>query len=122
MNLKAPHSRSIPLSLSTYVLDIIKLVPHLHHTVSNHPRVQPQSPSHRMLCFCARIESHDEIMALGVGGSLFSEGLGKQECAPIGDTTYNTTRAEDKGTSCLGNSGICTVRAERVYDCARITL
>lgn len=44
-------------------------------------------------------------MALRVGGALFSEGFGEQECAPICDTANNTSRTKDKGASRFGDSG-----------------
>ena len=79
-----------------------------------------------MLCLCARIEAHNEVVSGVMGRGVESERLREQECAPIGDATYDTEAGEDQGAGCacdsereglvreMGKSGVVVV-VERAY-------
>lgn len=72
-----------PSRHSSHILNLLQLLPHLHHAIPNHPRIQSQRPLHRMLRFSAAVEPHDEVVALVVCGALFAGGFGEKEGAPV---------------------------------------
>ncbi len=60
------HLRKLRLALDDH--NILKLGPHLDNRVADHPGVKTHRLLHSMLCLCARIEPHDEVVAVVVRG------------------------------------------------------
>lgn len=58
-----------------------------------------------MLCLCARVEAHDEVVAVVVNCALLARGFGKEEGAPVCDTADDAAGGEDLVACCAGDSG-----------------
>jgi hypothetical protein len=70
-------SQSLPeLGRPLHILDSFKLLPHLHHRVSNQSRIQSHCSSQRMLRSCTRIEAHNEVVSVVVRRLQLFRGLG----------------------------------------------
>jgi hypothetical protein len=54
-----------------------------------------------VLCLCARVEAHNEVVAIVVGCALLAGGFGEEESAPVCDACC----AGDPGGSVLGVDG-----------------
>jgi len=98
-----------PIDLSTHILNLIKLRSNFHHRVPNHARIQTKRPLDSVLCLCARVEAHDEVVAVVVGCALLAGGFGEEESAPVCDATDNAAGGEDLVACCAGDSrgGLC---------------
>jgi hypothetical protein len=64
-----------------------------------------------MLCLCARVEAHDEVVAVVVGCALLAGGFGEEESAPVCDAADDTTGGEDLVSSCASDSRGCALEA-----------
>jgi len=99
-------TRSIsPINLPTNILNLIELRPNLHHRVANHARIQTECPLDSVLCLCARVEAHDEVVAIVVGCALLAGGFGEEESAPVCDAADDAAGGEDLIACCAGDSG-----------------
>jgi hypothetical protein len=58
-----------------------------------------------MLCACARIEAHDEVMAIVVGRLQFLRRLWEEKGAPVGDTANDAVLLKNDPASGFGDSG-----------------
>lgn len=58
------------------VLDLLEFCAHLDDRVSNQARVERHRLPQRMLCACARVEAHNEVVAVMVSRLQFLRGLG----------------------------------------------
>lgn len=63
-----------------------------------------------MLCLGARVEAHDEVVAVVVGCALLARGLGEQESAPVCEAADDAAGGEDLVAGCAGDSGGYCVR------------
>jgi hypothetical protein len=103
-------ARSIaPINLPSHVPNLIQLRANLDHRIANHSRVQTERPLHRVLSFGARVEAHDEVVAVVVGCALLAGGFGEEESAPVCDAADNATGSEHLVAGCAGDSGGCVL-------------
>jgi hypothetical protein len=58
-----------------------------------------------VLCLCARVEAHDEVVAVVVGCALLAGGFGEEESAPVCDAADDAAGGEDLIACCAGDSG-----------------
>ena len=58
-----------------------------------------------MLCLCARVEAHDEVVAIVVDCTLLAGGFGKEKSAPICDAADDATGSENLVACCASDSG-----------------
>ena len=59
-----------------------------------------------MLCLCARVEAHDEVVAIVVGCALLAGGFGEEESAPVCDAADDAAGGEDLVACCAGDSEV----------------
>lgn len=104
-----------PINLPTHIPNLIELRANLHHRVANHARVQTESPLDGVLCLCARVEAHDEVVAVVVGCALLAGGFGEEESAPVCDAADDAAGGEDLVACCAGDSGNHWVRGVRTW-------
>jgi hypothetical protein len=57
-----------------------------------------------VLCLCARVEAHDEVVAVVVGCALLAGGFGEEESAPVCDAADDAAGGEDLVACCTGDS------------------
>ena len=57
-----------------------------------------------MLCARARVEAHDEVVAVVVGRLQFLRCLGEQESAPVRDAAHHAILLKDDSASGFGDS------------------
>ena len=107
----SPHSPLLisprpvsPINLSTNILNLIELRPNLDHRVANHARIQTERPLDSVLRLRARVEAHDEIVAVVVGSALLASGFRKEEGAPVCDAADDAAGGEDLVACCAGDS------------------
>jgi hypothetical protein len=60
-----------------------------------------------VLCLCARVEAHDEVVAIVVGCALLARGFGEEESAPVCDAADDAACSEDLVACCASDSGGC---------------
>lgn len=58
-----------------------------------------------MLSFRARVEAHNEVVAVVVSCALLARGFGKEESAPVCDAADYAAGCEDLVACCAGDSG-----------------
>lgn len=58
-----------------------------------------------MLCLCARVEAHDEVVAVVVGCALLAGGFGEEKSAPVCDAADDAAGGEDLVACCASDSG-----------------
>jgi hypothetical protein len=63
-----------------------------------------------MLRSCARVEAHDEVVAIVVGRLQFLRGPGEKEGAPVGHTAHDAVALENDSACGFGDSE-CRVSA-----------
>ena len=93
-----------PIHLSTNIPDLIELRSDLDHRVADQTRVQTESPLDGVLCLCARVEAHDEVVAIVVGCALLAGGFGEEESAPVCDAADDAAGGEDLVACCARDS------------------
>ena len=98
-------SRSSEFGLPGNILNLLELGAHLDYRVSDQTRIQRHGLSKGMLCACARIEAHDEVMAIVVGRLQFLRRLREKKGAPVRDTTYDAVLLKNDPASGFGDSG-----------------
>jgi len=57
-----------------------------------------------VLCLCARVEAHDEVVAIVVGCALLAGRFGEKEGAPVCDTTDDASSGQDLVACCASDS------------------
>ena len=100
-----PSSRSSEFGFPWNILNLLKLGTHLDYRVSNQTGIERHGLSQGMLCACARIEAHDEVMAIVVGRLQFLRRLWKEKGAPVGDTANDAVLLKNDPASGFGDSG-----------------
>ena len=98
-------SRSSEFGLPWNILNLLELGAHLDYRVSDQTRIERHGLSKGMLCACARIEAHDEVMAIVVGRLQFLRRLREKKGAPVRDTTYDAVLLKNDPASGFGDSG-----------------
>jgi hypothetical protein len=58
-----------------------------------------------VLCLCARVEAHDEVVAIVVSCALLARGFGEEESAPVCDAADDAACGEDLVACCASDSG-----------------
>jgi hypothetical protein len=64
-----------------------------------------------VLCLCARVEAHNEVVAIVVGCALLARGFREEESAPVCDATDDAAGCEDLIACCASDSGGCVLGA-----------
>jgi hypothetical protein len=62
-----------------------------------------------VLCLCARVEAHDEVVAIVVCCALLASGFGEEEGAPVCDAADDAAGCEDLIACCASDSGGCVL-------------
>jgi hypothetical protein len=62
-----------------------------------------------VLCLCARVEAHNEVVAIVVGCALLARRLREEESAPVCDTADDAAGCEDLIACCASDSGGCVL-------------
>jgi hypothetical protein len=94
-----------PINLASYILHFIQCRTDFHHRVADHARIQTESPLDGVLCLCARVEAHDEVVAIVVSCALLARGFGEEESAPVCDAADDAACGEDLVACCASDSG-----------------
>jgi hypothetical protein len=94
-----------PVNLCANIFNLIELRANLDHRVADHARVQTECPLDGVLCLCARVEAHDEVVAIVVGCALLAGGFGEEESAPVCDTADDASGGEDLVACCACDPG-----------------
>jgi hypothetical protein len=94
-----------PINLASHIPHFIQFRADLHHRVSDHARVQTKCPLDSVLCLRARIEAHDEVVAIVVGCALLARGFREEESAPVCDAADDAACGEDLVACCASDSG-----------------
>jgi hypothetical protein len=100
-----PYSALPELGHTRHVLDVLKLLAHLHDRISDQARIQTHCASQSVLCACTGVEAHDEVVAVVVGRLQFLRGLGEQEGAPVGVAAHDAALGQDDVACRFGDSG-----------------
>lgn len=99
-----PSLRSSEFGLPWNILNFLKLGAHLDYRVSNQTRIERHGLSQGMLCACARIEAHDEVVTIVVGRLQFLRRLWEEKGAPVGDTANDAVLLKNDPASGFGDS------------------
>lgn len=94
-----------PIHLASDILHLLQRRADLHHRVANHTRVQTKRPLNSVLSFRARVEAHNEVVAVVVGCALLACGFGEEEGAPVCDAADDAAGCEDLVACCAGDPG-----------------
>lgn len=90
-----PRPRLSELSLPCNILDFLKLGAHLDDRVPDQTWIERQSFSQGMLCAGARVEAHDEVVAVVMGGLQFLRWLREEESTPVRDAAHDAVLLKD---------------------------
>lgn len=92
------------LCLPWDVLDLLKLRAHLYDRIPNQARVERHSLSQGVLCAGARVEAHNEVVAVVVGRLQFLRRLGEEESAPVRNAAHDAVLLENDPAGSFGDS------------------
>jgi hypothetical protein len=93
-----------PVRLASDIPDLVQLRSDFHHRVADHARVQTESPLNGVLRLCARVEAHDEVVAVVVESALLAGGFGQEEGPPVCEAADYAAGGEDLVSGCAGDS------------------
>ena len=96
-----------PVRLSANIPHFVQLCSDLHHRVADHARVETESPLDGVLGLCARVEAHDEVVAVVVEGALLAGGFGQEEGSPVCEAADYAAGGEDLVSGCASDSVGC---------------
>ena len=77
-----------PVRLAADIPHFVQLCSDFDHRVADHARVQTESPLDGVLGLCARVEAHDEVVAIVVECALLAGGFGEQEGSPVCEAAH----------------------------------
>jgi hypothetical protein len=80
-----------PVRLAADIPHFVQLCSDFDHRVADHARVQTESPLDGVLGLCARVEAHDEVVAIVVECALLAGGFGEQEGSPVCEAAHYAT-------------------------------
>jgi hypothetical protein len=101
-----------PVRLAANIPHFVQLGSDFDHRVADHARVQTERPLDGVLGLCARVEAHDEVVAIVVECALLAGGFGQEEGSPVCETAHYAAGGEDLVSCCAGDSAGRVVRWE----------